>query len=153
MSLRRCLPFLMLIPLLIYVFTIASRVMVARSVGPPNAGLSNVVKRAIRPTYQVVIPHRSLWSDVESAVLPRVQACSPVPCDGTEMKAIPNSMCSNGDYCPSCVDGPCTIYGCVTTGNPKKACVLIPNPNRLCPGCSNSQDQPCKVQQCLSNCP
>lgn len=153
MTLRRWLPFLMLIPLLIYVFTIASRVLVARSVGPPNASLSSVVKRSIRPTYQVVIPHRSLWTDVEAAVLPRVQACSAVPCDGTESKPMQNSMCNNGDYCPSCVDGPCTVYGCVTTGNVKKACILINNTNPLCTGCSNSQNQSCKVQQCLSNCP
>ena len=133
---------------------LATEVMIAKAVSPPHSNTLHLLKLAFRPQYEIRAPHRSLWQELKISVVPTAYACGGAECDGTQsmkqcQNGCPGGMCGN---CPDCYSGPCTIYACVPSGNPKTLCVSTSNTS--CPLCADSHGTKCTFGGCTGNqCP
>lgn len=98
----------------------------ARIVLPPHATRLQVLVSVVDPPYQMAAPHYSFVKQAREFFVPTVHAqiCNgPTPCGYLKSMATPNPAClSGGNYCPDCINGPCTIYSCFSSTNPHQTC-------------------------------
>lgn len=121
---------------------VANAYRLQRDISGPRPGVKQVLHRITQVHYRIVIPHRTLLDEVKLAVEPTAEAGG--TCDGTAPRAVCNPNCTMYCYCPDCVNGPCTPYGCMQVGG-KHLCTSDTVHSGICTGCLTAQDNKCTI--------
>lgn len=145
MSSKRTMVAVSLLPLL--AVPILTRSLVeARAILSPNAPILQVVRLVLsRQSYQIAIPHRSIFEGLESIAIPSVSACCGTgSCNNLTAQPMCAPGCPQGYCYCGCRQLGCTPYFCTqTTAN--KLCLLGQNNGPGCgSNCEGDYNQKCQ---------
>ncbi len=131
-------------------YELASSILIAKAVLPPNATSMQILKAAVRPGYQTAAPSATLSNRIRQLAFPVVYACNDEPsvlpaCNGTDAQPACETSCGFCGKCPDCATGPCTIYLCTCTGG--KTLCKGRDGTLQCTACKDDHDVACQTKR------